>query len=284
MVSYDFFAAELTWLTYRLGSDTSLCNKTYQRILQSSTDTTGSGLIRQKTSRRIGFIRTENSKVFFKKTDKCTDKEYLMYDFGLKKGDSIYCGYTSELSIDTTKFYVRDVDSIVYEGIKRKRLKVFFNEYNNCLPTLPPCPEVYNMSWIEGIGTSSFGGFYPYMCFKNVCEEIIYFICYEENGVTKYQNPEFPNCSAFRTPINEINKPDLKVYLRTNTVTNNLMIDNAENEKIDVFIVNTLGQILMTKTVGESINSLNINQLSNGIYLAIFSKNNQRRVEKFVKN
>jgi len=101
----------------------------------------------------ITYVREENGKVFFY-TKEC-NKEYLLYDFGLKVDDvislvdvrfpfSIYnpgsCELTEE-DINACRYKVAAVDSIEYDGIQRKRLKIVWY-YNT---------DLFDY-WVEGIG------------------------------------------------------------------------------------------------------------------------------------
>jgi hypothetical protein len=109
-----------------------------------------------------GYVRKENSKVFFIYSDNCEDKEYLMYNFSLLPGDTVFCGYNLIESenpypgyVDTTKFWVESIDSVSFLGKKYKRLNMkFFSipPYYNLTPK--------EMEWIEDIGIL-FHPFYP---------------------------------------------------------------------------------------------------------------------------
>jgi hypothetical protein len=101
----------------------------------------------------ITYVREEGKKVFFY-VEEC-DKEYLMYDYDLNVGDEVFlvpptsptsdynqdnpCELT-ESDMNNYKFKVTVVDSIEYNQVKRKMLRLE-NLY----------PHRYDI-WVEGIG------------------------------------------------------------------------------------------------------------------------------------
>jgi hypothetical protein len=119
-------------MSYHLDKDTTIYQKTYS--LASRTGNQQPHL----SYERVGFVRTDSKKVFFKKS--VEGKEYLLYDFGLQIGDTAYFPF---FDTDSAKYQVLNVDSVNVNGIKRLRLKVLPEYY----------PEEYmSMYWIEGIG------------------------------------------------------------------------------------------------------------------------------------
>ena len=76
--------------------DTQICGRTYGILVGGTLDFLYTA--------RFGFIRTENKKVWIKRNELCTTKEYLLYDFGMKKGDTSYFVYNiHNPNSDTTK-------------------------------------------------------------------------------------------------------------------------------------------------------------------------------------
>jgi len=102
----------------------------------------------------VTYAREDSGRVFFY-TQSC-DKEYLMYDFNLNVGDTVFLvdpqhptsfynqSNPCELTVSDSneyKFVVVDVDSIEYNQVKRKMLKL--NSIRR--------PAYYDV-WVEGIG------------------------------------------------------------------------------------------------------------------------------------
>ncbi|MDR2927867.1 MAG: hypothetical protein LBV41_06685 [Cytophagaceae bacterium] len=102
----------------------------------------------------ITYVREESEKVFFYAED--CDKEYLMYDFNLNTGDEIFLAdplnptsnYQHDNPCELTEYDKREyhykvieVDSIEYNQVKRKMLKLESNMH-------PYSPDI----WVEGIG------------------------------------------------------------------------------------------------------------------------------------
>ncbi|MDD4993427.1 MAG: T9SS type A sorting domain-containing protein [Paludibacter sp.] len=170
---------------YSLGSDTILDTIRYTRLILNHNNT-------------IGFLREANKKIYYigagytntgasyspgqlQKIKNCspsflksTGQEYLLYDFNVKTGDTIYWGMYGQNIIDK-------VDSVKIDGSYRKQ---------------------YHMKWgsdivIEGIG-SAFRGLLNSVSPLPMCGAITWWdqVCFSQNGKTLFMNPAFKDCNS----------------------------------------------------------------------------------------
>jgi hypothetical protein len=134
----------------------------------------------------MGGLREIDKKVYFFWRD-CADP-VLLYDFGLNVGDSVrlacdLCYFEGPLYMKVTS-----VDSVLI-GDTSYRRRINF-DYG---------PE---QSWIEGIG--SVGGlFYPaFSCLTCTC--FFKLICFEQDGITLYENEDLVPCFNYALPAGNI--------------------------------------------------------------------------------
>ena len=82
---------------------------------------------------------------------------------------------------------------------------------------------------------------------------------------------------------NFVNKKNIKLY--PNPVSNNLTIENPFSGNLQLQVFNQLGQIVLKQNQNTSSTSLDVSNLSKGIYfLNIHSENNNSQTIKFIKN
>ncbi len=118
---------DYTAFVFKLSGDTIFNDKTYKKMYKNDVFQYG--------------VRQEGQKVYWAFSG--NHAEELVYDFGLKKGDTfVYKEFKS---------YVLDVDTINVEGIEYRRLKmynIFENEEINE-------DTEHSHYWIEGIGVNT---------------------------------------------------------------------------------------------------------------------------------
>jgi hypothetical protein len=171
-------------MSYHLDKDTTIYQKTYS--LASRTGNQQPHL----SYERVGFVRTDSKKVFFKKS--VEGKEYLLYDFGLQIGDTAYFPF---FETDSAKYQVLNVDSVNVNGIKRLRLKVLPEYY----------PEEYmSMYWIEGIGALWNPFYHDNFGVGGKSDEVR---CISTDTGQLYANPNYDDCT--------------KVLRKTDCIVNN---------------------------------------------------------------
>lgn len=181
----------------------------------------------------VAYFRSDSLKAYYRLTTDCSDKEYLMYDYSMNIGDTVYVGYdmfTNGIT-DTAAFVLANVELINYFGINRKRFTVLYDPANwgNNNGFLR---EMY---WIEGIG-SPVHPFYPFVCLWDGCEYGSRLLCYDSSGVQLYQDEILATCdTTFLTSIAEEQKQELKIYPNpfNNKIT--VKIDVKSATKIELY-------------------------------------------------
>lgn len=161
-------------MSYHLEKDTIINQKSYSPVSRTGNQ---QPLLAYE---HIGFVRTDGKKVFFKKS--AEGKEYLLYDFGLKVGEKVYCPY---YELDSAQYHVLAVDSVELNGIKRLRLKVRPEDYY--------IDGSFEMYWIEGIGNLE-NPFYADVFARNGFSDIVR--CISTDARPLYTNPDYDDCTT----------------------------------------------------------------------------------------
>jgi hypothetical protein len=161
-------------MSYHLEKDTTINQKTYYPV--SRTGNQQPHLIYE----RIGFIRSDAKKVFFKKS--AEGKEYLLYDFGLHVDDKVYCPY---YELDSAQYHVLAIDSLELNGVKHLRLKVRPEDYYIDVP--------FVMEWIEGIGNLENPFYQEVFGRSGLSDEVR---CVSTDTGFLYQNPNYDDCTT----------------------------------------------------------------------------------------
>jgi len=196
-------------------------------------------------------IRQENKKIYAKFFDQT--QEFLLYDFNVKKGDTIHStaqsGYISRLPI------VSGVDSVqLYNGEYRKRINI------QGLDT-----------WIEGIGSMS-GVDYPTREFVTCdCNSSFLLISFAREKLLSFYNSElcanFDCCQGIKDDVKKIQvqKKMFDIYPNpTKEIITVKFVSNVEKSNFELFDLQ--GKTVINKQIDETNNSVHLNQLPNGIY------------------
>jgi hypothetical protein len=227
-----------------------------------------------------GYIRNQEDKVFFRVTNSCEDKEYLMYDFSLTVGDTIYCGYNLVYVItqpenydyiDSTKFWLVAVDTVNILGAHYNRYKMHFD--------LDPMYDGgYNgeMYWIEGIGSTK----HPFYVFYRWQSKKTWYdlACMESNGVLIYKNQDLGiNCDSITGLNNQSGQlltDIIKIYPNPAGRSLNVELPNesiipywVEITDVKGRVINTYGEFTETKI------SLALPDLETGQYIVVIRDN-----------
>ena len=225
----------------------------------------------------IAYVREEGKKIFFY-AEEC-DKEYLMYDFDLNVGDEVFlrdpfhptsfydrgnCELT-EVDSFQCKYKVLEVDSIEYNQVKRKRLKLSFSN---------GFPDLYDI-WVEGIGCMR-GIAYPNRlhCFGG--EEQLK-DCYESDElIFVNENPE--HCWV-TTSMNDVRQDLIYIFTDKNNI---LHIVNAKD--IPLTIYNIQGQKIQSVFSDSAHYTTDLSFLPKGLYLLkVYDTNGRGSLYKFIK-
>jgi len=161
-------------MSYHLEKDTTIYQKTYSLVSRTGNQ---QPLLSYE---RVGFVRTDSKKVFFKKS--AEGKEYLLYDFGLHVDDKVYCPY---YDLDSAQYHVLAVDSVELNGVKHLRLKVRPEDYYINGP--------FMMYWIEGIGNLE-NPFYQEVFGRSGLSDVVR--CVSTDTGQLYANPNYDDCTT----------------------------------------------------------------------------------------
>ena len=184
--------------------------------------------------------------------------EGLIYDFGVSVGDTIEARNTY-LNNDTLHFVVIQVDSVQLLDGYKKRITLF--EYMN------QAEEV----WIEGLG--SYSGIlnscinsYGSVCGGSAA------LCYEQNGILVYQNPEYSTCYySVTVDVNQVYCNEISIY--PNPAKDFVNIDLTDKGIKEIELLNINGKIILKKLVAYNKILLNLQEVDKGIYLIYFISN-----------
>ena len=222
---------------------------------------TPSGLYPNPNGRVVTYVREEGEKVFFYTAD--CNKEYLMYDFNLNVGDEVFlvdplfptslsnqdnpCELTQS-DWNEYKFEVTEVDSIEYNQVKRKMLKLKSVRR----------PSFYDI-WVEGIGCMR-GITYHAAQHRSGVKQLK--DCYQSDElIFVNENPEY--CFAeYPDAINNAGQDLIDIFVDDK---NSLHIVNAEN--IPLFIYDIQGREIQSLLPDNDNYKTDISFLPVGLYI-----------------
>lgn len=236
-----------------------------------------------------GYVRNQDDKVFFRFTNSCEDKEYLMYDFSLTVGDTIYCGYnliyliTQPYNfIDSTKFWLVAVDTVNILGARYKRYKMHY-----VLDPIYGESSNGEMLWIEGIGSTD----HPFYVFYRWQSKKTWYdlACMEINGVLIYKNQDLDfNCDSITGINNQFGpslKESIKIYPNPSDKLLNVELHSdfiipywVEITDVKGRVINTYGEFTETKI------SLELPDLETGQYFIVIRHNKGIMTKKVLLN
>lgn len=224
--------------------DTTYCNKKYSVVFINGNKV---------------LARTTNQKVYIRETNNCEDKEFLIYDFSVKKGDTIFVAYdlSSTSFMDTIPVMISNIDSIELNDGKHRRFTIEFDPSGG--------KDFYRqMHWIEGIGSD----IHPFYSFAHTddAKEISYqLMCYFQYGSQLYSNNLFSSCKISSLPANEI----LCCEIKPNPFSNYFDIffpGSSEQVSVDVF--DLTGMKLFSKEIfSDNPVRIYLNDLNTGFYI-----------------
>lgn len=258
-------------VSYQYSYDTLFCGHVYSKITPSPMSYSG-------------YIRSDSTRAYIRMTNSCTDKEYLMYDFTINNGDTVYLAYNlwnSWTFDDTTRFILDSSNTQIINGVARD---VYYLKYNTS-PDL--YPNLYDqMIWIKGIGSTTHP-FFPLECVDGFfCDIDWRLLCFDSSGVQLYQDSLFNTCDTTYSTVkvNEVlNENQLIIY--PVPFTNNLTISIEDALISEIDILNLHGKIIY-KIAGIEKNNFNIETLENlheGIYILKAHTNKGILIKKIIK-
>jgi hypothetical protein len=235
----------------KFSTDTIIKNKVYKQVLITYESSPKNWL-------KSGFIReTEDKKVYYL-IYKNDEFDYILYDFNLKKGDTL--GY---LKVDS-------IDTILIENQNRK---IFYFGGRE--------------TWIEGIG-STCGVLSAGRCAWHGGESSL--LCYSENDSLKYQNPDFDYCYIQESVgLNQINNIQEEIKIVPNPAGEEAIVSwqSAEQSTANISVYDIVGKLVYVLDVSQAQhdkNKLKINtsKLDNGIYFIRLNTDEGSSSGKFV--
>lgn len=143
------------------------------------------------------YMRNEGPRTRFRIGSDCLDKEYLMYDFSLSIGDTVYPGgpFTAGFPADTALFIVASIDTITQQGVARRRFSMTYDLSNGTDPWM-----VEQMDWVEGVGSTTHP-FYAAECLTNfLCWRSYQLLCYDSLSVNLYLDAALNTCDTILIP------------------------------------------------------------------------------------
>jgi Secretion system C-terminal sorting domain len=209
------------------------------------------GSMNKKVARSV-YYRQEEGKVYFKPSFVCEEREYLMYDYNMKPGDTLSVPIRLfELERVTANRVIVRVDSVsnvTVNGVSRKRMLVNYQRVGN-----PPRRDPYldrRDVWLEGIGSLIFP-LYPFICVSlNECNEAESYVrCFQANNKVIYQSPVQPFCSnTLITSSSDVQNPKITLNIFPNPLPQggNWQVEWAINEAhaAQLELVDPLGRVV----------------------------------------
>ena len=261
-------AQDIVYQTYseKIEGDTVINDVTYKKLWRS----TDAELANYES---IGLVRedVENQKVWAY----VGDKEYLIYDFACKVGDTI----TTLKSLQSAKFEIEEIELTIKAIEEIEDLNgVKYNKYTATLK------NEFKIVYYERFGSEN--GWYS-RCYDEITGGGVNFmICVfdadgnlvfkPKSGDEKIDNIE--NCyinETINTKISNIDDEQQNIYYNSQEKTLNVNFEG--DEKITIY--DTMGKVVMSTTINADTKSISLN-LNAGIY--IVTNKNQNIYSKFV--
>ena len=191
--------------------DTSFCGYQWTKAIERGLSIDG--------PRFLGYYRSEGQQVYYRYYSNCSEREWLMYDYSLESGDSVYLPFNQSYPqyADTLLHVVKEVYYANFEGVERKVLRLemdnnfaFFDDFDG------------EVVWVEGLGSTK----YPVpaaVCLMTgtiiPCGQGRHYVqCIQTQDSILYRHPFDPYCSTLTTPVVFPDKDDLKISLSPNPV------------------------------------------------------------------
>lgn len=190
--------------------DTSFCGYQWTKAVEQGWSLDG--------PRLLGYYRSEGRQVYYRYYADCSEREWLMYDYSLEPGDTVYLPINQSFPqfADTMRHVVYKVEQKVIEGLERKVLWISpdysYGGGTDASPTI---------EWIEGIG-SNLHPIPPAVCplagtLYALCEHGHHYVqCLQTQDGVLYRHPFDPYCSTLTIPVVFPDKDDLKISLSPN--------------------------------------------------------------------
>jgi len=248
----EWFWFDISTRNYQFDYDTTFCGHTYSKTSIYS-------------SSPYFYFRSDSLRTFFRFGNKCSSREYLMYDYSLNVGDTVYL--TSDLGIfgyaDSLMFILNDIDTVNYLGTDRLRFKMHYY----FLPLYSGPPRI--MYWVKGLGSLT----HPFFSIKPLqdgCECHYDLLCYDSLGTQLFFNTQYNTCDTtslgFEMPKNELS---IQIYPNPSSDYFNISIENIQkSSNLELLIYDIKGRKLKHLVLQNSSgnNRVDVKDLASGIY------------------
>lgn len=261
-------AGEARTYSYYVLNDTLIDNVLYKKLMCKTFIHNGSHL------NSIGGLREDDAlqTIFLKLNNTKAERE--LYSFNSKVGDT--------LSVDTTFFkdaytvrFVKSVDMVELEGIKRKRIEVSDTTYRINNPHIAP-NESFHDYWYEGIG--SLAHCYFGMEDKNYLE----LLCAWNNENLIYKNPYQDECvyayQSLGVKTEEVDRDEVDIFPVS---LSKGLFEIRSDQKIATINVFTLNGIFISNQIHGNL--IDLCDYPTGVYVVKIETSNGFVVEKIVK-
>lgn len=226
-----------------------------------------------------------------------TPVERLAFDFSKNVGDTIFNVYNGDSYYVNEEFIdlkVVDVDSVQINSTYYKRMKLIAYEQASD-PNLMGGDTIV---WVDGFGNVGLYGWFTsdgvsgpsdglvYTLTKSKCFTFngdSYEVVYPSGGINASNIVPVTNCETLYLSNKELLESKISIY--PNPVIDNIYIKGIK-QKVNVKIFNQLGQVVIQKTINPQNNSINLNNLTNGIYFLNVTNLNNGIIyhSKIIKN
>jgi len=253
--------------SYVLSGDTTINNTVYNKInvpFVQANCTGGphssgyAGCIRQDTSLRQVYFIWRNDTV-----------EKLLYDFNWEPGDTVtgcLVSYWNCISVLT----ISAIDSIIIDSSYRKRWHVVDHLLTNVA------------TFIEGIGSAQ--GLLESIC-PMIDGPIPSLMCFQQNGQSVYPNPNAQCNTIVSVQEHEILNNEAGIFLSPNPFDTELdfHFSTELNTTAHLVIFNSMGAVVLDKTMRLENQTFNLSTLPHGIYLVSINSDTETWSQKILK-
>jgi len=249
-----------------LAGDTTFNNQAYKKIyIEYDSIPQGNFLLLH------GLLREEsNKKIYYYSA--ATQVEYVLYDFNLTIGDSLFAFYND--GYDSCLVYVWAEDSILIGNNFRKRLSINFG---NCFGI----PFIINPQWVEGVGDISNGMIYSQIPMFDWWNEML---CFTDSNQLMWSKG-IGYCWINLTGLNEIHFPVSNFKISPNPATDfvTLKLNQPGAENFQLAIFDLYGREVLSKSLDTNVLILDTKFLSKGVYVVEVNTGSQTCRSKLVK-
>lgn len=230
-------------------------------------DTVVDGYLYKKFNRHGSYFREDTATGRIYQRDNLNDSsEYLLYDFSMEIGDSIY-----SLEAEPQLMYVHSIKSVKVEGTSRKMIH-FINKDTYAL-----CQE----HWVEGVG-SNYG---PSRVQQGDCwHSLTDLVCYRYRDESNIKALYGGYCAP--VGVEDVNPSQSEISIYPNPTSDQLNIQLAEGlGAMEITILSIDGRVMLNRncTRKETLHQIPVQDYPTGIYLLQLTSGEQVTTFRFAK-